>query len=113
MKTKLILLFTLGALLILSCKKSNDKSIEYPESIFFGLNLLAMPDSAFLQDGAYYDMGAILGKDAELKVTFTNLSSRDSNSFMNPVWFFSQSIGWQNTAYDDFSIPNSKIHEPL
>lgn len=100
---------TLGVFLISSCKKSKDNSIAYPPSIFFGQNLLSMPDSAFLQDGATYDMGAILGKDAELRIEFTNLSISDSNSFMSPVWYFSQSIGWQNTMYDDFSTPNQKF----
>ena len=106
MKTLMtILLFTLMALA--SCKKDSDQSagtveqgITYPDSVFYGKNILVFPDSTVLTDGAVYGMGAALQKDANLVLVITNLSPVDSVTGHQPGWFHGETIGWLAGNYN-------------
>lgn len=96
MKKPFLILFIL-LLSILSCKKKSVEEekqigISYPNSIFYGNNVLSFPDSTLLQYDEDYSMGAVLEKDANLKILMTNLSESDSVGH-TAVWFYGETIG--------------------
>lgn len=59
-------------------KKDYSITYQYP-----GVNLLYIPDSTTIISGDYYTLSATLGKDAELKIVMTNLSTTSA------LWFYS------------------------
>jgi hypothetical protein len=95
---KKILLIALTLVVLFSCKKR--KEINYPTSMTYGDNLLAINNVSENKD---YSFGAKLGKKASLKVVLSNLSVQTNTNQPKPVWFFSSSQGWtvSNYAPDD------------
>ncbi len=93
-----------GIILILiisiSCKKMS-KSIDYPQSGFFGKNILALPNESIVDVDVDHSMAATLGEKATLQLRFTNYSKFDSAAGNPPVWGFGQEAGWVATNYDD------------
>lgn len=90
-------------LLIISCKKkeaesncpepiaaTTNNSITYPDSIYYGKNVLALPDSAVIDTVNSNSFGAILGNDATLKVKITRLAPRIQGQ-IPPLWFYVES----------------------
>jgi hypothetical protein len=88
----------------MGCTKDKiDKNISYPDSIYFGKNILNMPDSSVLKVNYYYGFGADLGNDAKLSIIITNYST-EKDSFLNilPVWYWvlGKTPGWVISNYD-------------
>ncbi|MDY0015436.1 MAG: hypothetical protein RBS13_04430 [Bacteroidales bacterium] len=78
-------------------------SISYPENVLFGNNFLALDDSSILVEADDYEIGAVLGKDAHLKLVMTNLSVIPPYE-PGPVWFFyMDEIGWIIGDYNESS----------
>ncbi len=78
-------------------------SITYPETVLLGNNILALEDSTTLVSGDDYEIGAVLGKDAQLKLILTNLSNSLSGE-MGPIWFFDiDDQGWIISDYNESS----------
>jgi len=95
--TLLVLGFLVLAWLFTDCKKSEpaaekQTSITYPAAGVHGPNLLAMADSALVDNQQTYSMSATLQSDAELKIVVTNLSSYNgrwvADSASNTNWNF-------------------------
>lgn len=81
----------------------NTDSITYPEKVIIGNNILALDDSSDLVSDDSYELGAVLGKDANLKLVITNLSTYPSGQ-MGPIWFFDMdSQGWSINDYNESS----------
>jgi hypothetical protein len=96
--TKYFAIFFL-MLIIVSCKKKSN-TITYPNSIYYGNNILSYPDGTVFDAGPDYEMGAELGNDASLTLMFTNTSSIDT-AVQLPVWYYSEPTGWAVTDYND------------
>jgi len=104
----LILLVEIS-LIGISCKKSTaqttvpvatvQKGISYPDSIYYGKNILTLPDSTILSVTKNYDMGAVLEKDANLSLIITNLSANDTATGHIPVWLYDNNTGWAAQNY--------------
>lgn len=103
-----MLLFMLLA--IVSCKKKSNydnniktvqKGISYPDSIYYGKNILSFPDSTVLFDGMDYEIGAVLEKDANLFVVITNYPVIDSTSGHITDWAYANATGWTVSDYND------------
>jgi len=82
--------------LIYSCKKDkeleppaivSDNAISYPDSVYYGKNILTMVDSVMLDSEKVYGFGAILGNDASLKIKVSRLVSRIPGE-VPPTWGF-------------------------
>jgi hypothetical protein len=104
MKTFVTILF-LSMLAVISCKKDSttaalSKGITYPDSVYYGKNILYFPDSTVLLDGQTYGLGASLQQDATLSLIFTNLSGTDSITGHQPVWFYGNNTGWIANTYN-------------
>lgn len=104
-KMTTILIFV--ALAFISCKKEVEQTnpvvqngITYPDSIYYGKNILSFPDSTVLVDMADYELGASLEKDASLYLIITNYSDT-LTTMIRPVWYFSDESGWSVTNYND------------
>ncbi|MCK4662799.1 MAG: hypothetical protein KAT68_08040 [Bacteroidales bacterium] len=106
---KAIFVLSIVFLLILeiSCNKDiseTNNEITYPDSVYFGKNILSLPDSATLISEKNYGFAANLGNDAELKVIINNLSYDDSINFSNKysIWWIntSKNVGWTYFDYD-------------
>ena len=102
MKSICILFFAL--IMITSCKKEStvnnstfQNGISYPDSVYFGNNLLNYPDSSILTEGINYELGTILENDASLYLIFTNCS--DTTGLI-PCWFLTHYTGWINGNYN-------------
>lgn len=81
----------------------NTDSITYPEKVIIGNNILALDDSSDLVSGDTYELGAVLSKDANLKLVITNLSTYPSGE-MGPIWFFDMdNQGWSINDYNESS----------
>lgn len=100
MKKEIICLIVLA---MVSCKKEATKencpepipvatnnSITYPDSIYYGKNVLALPDSAVIDTLNSNSFGAVLGNDATLKVKITRLAPRIQGQ-VPPLWFYVES----------------------
>jgi hypothetical protein len=94
---------------IISCKKKTDeqvtpvtlqKGITFPDSIYYGNNILSFPDSTMLSDGIDYEIGAILEKDANLSLVITNFPIVDSTSGNTTEWFYASPTGWAVGSYN-------------
>jgi hypothetical protein len=100
--TTLTLLSILAFTLMVSCKKKTKKEdttyINYPGTAYFGTNILALPDGG-LGSGTY-GMGAELGKDAQLKIVITNLSTQTNTNLPQPFWGYQNNIGWVISPYN-------------
>lgn len=94
----------LGLLLIIftgiSCQKTS-KTIDYPQSGFFGKNILSLPNESVVDADIDNSMAAVLGDKASLKLRFTNLSVSDNALSSLPIWGYGQETGWFSTQYDD------------
>ena len=109
MKTLTTILF-LTTFAVISCKKKSDeqvtpvtlqKGITYPDSIYFGKNILSFPDSTTLSDGTNYEIGAVLEKDASLTLVITNYPVMDTASGHSTIWFYWNQTGWTVGDYND------------
>jgi hypothetical protein len=97
----------LAMLAIISCsKESNDsgasssnKTITYPDSAFYGKNILTFPDTVFLVNMKNYGMAATLQSSSSLTIILTNLSTVDSVTGDKPVWNIGDNIGWSAGPY--------------
>ena len=99
-------LLLLAMLAFISCEKEESKdedttastqtAITYPDSIFYGNNILSLPDSTVLTSNVNYEMGAVLEKDASLYLIITNYSDTTPTQ---PVWYISTALGWAVIAY--------------
>ena len=96
---------------IISCKKKSDeetnlppvtlqKGIIYPDTVYFGKNILSYPDSTVLFDGTDYEIGAVLGKDASLSKIITNYPVIDTTTGHSTIWFQTSKIGWAVSDYN-------------
>jgi len=90
-----LLLFATLLVPFSSCNKEKHESIEYPDVGGYGPNVLSLADGAVLNNPDGYSMSAELGKDAELRVVLTNLSTN------NAVWFWGDQNGWRVTDYEN------------
>jgi len=118
MKTRYILIITC-VITAISCSKPStvappQKSISYPDSIYYGKNILSLPDSTFLDDTKNYDLGASLEKDANLIIVISNLSSDTLQNY--PIWYYNNNIGLSAQEYNSsnntqrfFSTQSGKI----
>lgn len=112
-----LLLFSI-MLAITSCKKdsknqstSNSPQIgitypasvdnSYPDSLFWGKNILAYADSTVLHQNIEYEMGAVLEKNASLVIVITNYPVLDTIYGHTTMWFYDQPNGWAVTDYDN------------
>ena len=76
---------------------SGSNAISYPDSSYYGANILNFQDSTILVNSKNYGLAANIQANATLKVVITNLSPLDSAaSGPNPksVWFYSGITGW-------------------
>jgi len=99
-----VILFFIGSA---SCKKEKAKvspelNIEYPDSLFYGKNILSMKDSAIVSKTQSFEMTAILAKDAKLEIQLTNLSDPTINPL---IWGFATATiqGWNIATYNNTS----------
>jgi len=69
---------------------ATNNSISYPDSIYYGRNVLALADSSVLDTTKTYSFGGVLGNDATLKVKITRLSPRIQGE-IPPIWFYVES----------------------
>jgi hypothetical protein len=113
MKQLIYFLILALSLVFISCSKEEKEvknviknSILYPDTIYFGNNLLSYPDSSIFEELKYYEMGVVLGIDATLKLVYTNLSEDDSINAL-PVWGYSNATGWAINSYDE--VNNNQI----
>jgi hypothetical protein len=110
MKTLTTILF-FAVIVIISCKKeSNDpdtlpitvhEGIAYPDSIYYGKNILSYPDSSVFLDGIDYEIGAVLENHANLSLVITNYPAIDSASGHSTLWFYTNETGWSVGDYND------------
>ncbi len=111
MKTLTSILFFTW-LTIISCKKDSNeeintppetvqKGISYPDSIYYGKNILSFPDSTVFSEGTNYEMGAILEKDASLYFVMTNYPVIDTLTGHETIWFHGNDTGWSVEIYND------------
>jgi len=96
-------------LLFFSCKKDSDTeqiAITYPDSGQYGLNLLAMPDSAIASVVDDYSFSATLENNVRLLIKLTNLSESPTQA-----WFFDVSTthGWQISNFENNSQTFSTV----
>lgn len=101
-----VVLFFIGSA---SCKKEKatinpEVNIEYPDSLYYGKNVLSMKDSAVVSQTQSFEMSAILAKDAKLEIKLTNLSDPTINPL---IWAFATATiqGWNIATYNN----NTKI----
>ncbi len=76
---------------------SNSNVISYPDSIYYGANVLKFQDSTILVNSKSYGLAANLQTNATLKIVITNLSPLNPTTpVANPksVWFYSNITGW-------------------
>ncbi len=114
---KLSLILFFSVLAIVACKKDlNDQTgnsatlqrgITYPDSIYYGKNILSYPDSTVLQEAIDYEIGAILENDASLSLVITNYPEIDTATGRYSVWFHSSESGWIVGDYNDTSNTQS------
>ncbi len=104
-KLSTILFFV--TLTFISCKKDTEQTnpvvqneITYPDSIYYGKNILSFADSTVLVDQADYEMGATLEKDASLYLIITNYSDT-LTTMIQPIWYFADESGWSVNNYND------------
>ena len=116
MKKIIVLIFSGVFLFGISCKKSSSstttpttsvqKGISYPDSIYYGKSILTFPDSTILSTTQNYGLAAILEKDANLTLVFTNLSPTDTSTGHMPVWFYNSTTnGW---AVQNYTTSNTQ-----
>lgn len=100
---KIVSVCLLLLVVLFSCKKEEkesncpapnsptiNNSINYPDSIYYGRNVLALSDSTTLDTLHSQSFGAILGNDATLKIRITRLSPRIQGQ-IPPLWFYVES----------------------
>jgi hypothetical protein len=99
-----IYILALG-LLLLACKKdetpntssssgtTSTNSITYPNFLYYGENVLAMPDSSLLDTTKTYSFGGVLGADATLKLKITRLAPRVPG-IIPPIWSYEANPAW-------------------
>jgi hypothetical protein len=96
---------------IYACKKESnnqttpppvtvEKGISYPDSIYYGKNILSFPDSTVLIEYTDYEMGAVLEKDASLSLVITNYPVIDTATGHVTDWGYSNPTGLVVTDYD-------------
>lgn len=89
----------LSLVLLSACHKEENLKIEYPSSGFYGVNVLSLNDSDTLSSSVDYSLSAKLGKKAELKIVFTNLSNQ-VDTVSQSTWFYSDKDGWNVGDYN-------------
>lgn len=72
--------------------------ISYPDSAFYGLNVLAQADSALMSIDSTYSFHAILDCGANLQIRITSISGT--------IWYYfpGSSQGWNITPYDNINL---------
>jgi len=92
---KRISIYTIAVLLTalnFGCTKER-MAIAYPSSGTYGENILALSNNSILNNVDGYSLSAELGKKAELKIVFINLSSSVTEG-PGAVWFYGEGDGW-------------------
>ncbi|MFZ4796825.1 MAG: hypothetical protein ACOYMA_04980 [Bacteroidia bacterium] len=103
MKNTITLILT--SIILFSCSKeektiTEKKGISYPETIYFGGNILSYPDSSVLNVNGSYEMGAELEADSRLNIIFNNLTDT-SVLYLTCLWGYSNPTGWSISSYDN------------
>jgi hypothetical protein len=81
-----------------ACNKEEKQKIEYPSSGLYGVNILTLQDSDTIASSIDYSLVAELGKKADLKIIFTNLSGQVGGG-PSSTWFYAESNGWTVSDY--------------
>ena len=76
--------------------------ISYPDSNFYGVNILNLPDSFIVLDTGSYSFSATLDCSADLKIYMQNLSS-STGPGIGAIWGYSSGTedGWMITTYSN------------
>jgi hypothetical protein len=97
-----------------SCKKKSQEDstpspaatvhdgISYPDSVYYGRNILSLTDSTDLTASPiFYGLGGNLEDDASLKIVLINYPVLDTASGHISEWFYADETGWLISNYDD------------
>ncbi|MDF1672996.1 MAG: hypothetical protein P1U41_05800 [Vicingaceae bacterium] len=110
---KNLLLITIFSFVIISCSKEDENivtpsntecqgsgAISYQDSLFYGLNILNLPDSSIVSDTGSYSFSATLDCSANLKIRIQNLSTSPGPG-PGPYWGYvlGSADGWMVAPY--------------